>query len=168
MAAAAIVDPGSVVDLSQQSNIYWPSDGSTFGSGFMHVEGIDWNASYDWDWGELGAGNTGITGTYYLHNYLQNVTGTPVIDELHQNIQPAGGIVQNGVETTPRMIYRARLGWSNGPYSVTGFVNYQSHYFAALVTERNTNAGDALSNATRVLWFTIAGIPYLVLEQDRW
>jgi outer membrane receptor protein involved in Fe transport len=139
MAAAAIVDPGSVVDLSQQSSIYWLSDGSTFGSGFMHVEGIDWNASYDWDWGELGAWNTGITGTYYLHNYLQNVTGTPVIDQLHQNIQPAGGIPQNGVETTPRMIYRARLGWSNGPYSITGFVNYQSHYFAAWAVPPNVN-----------------------------
>src|SRR6185437_5165645 len=62
-----------------------------------------------------------------------------VIDQFHQNIQGAGGIPQSGVETLPRMIYRARLGWSNGPYSVTGFVNYISHYFAPWPVPPNVN-----------------------------
>ena len=57
----------------------------------MHVEGVDFNASYDFDLGDYGAWNAGITGTYYLHNFLQTVTGGPVIDQLNQNIQPAGG-----------------------------------------------------------------------------
>ena len=34
-----------------------------------------------------------------------------------------------GVETLPRLNYRARLGWSGGPFSATVFWNHQSHYF---------------------------------------
>ncbi len=89
-------------------------------------------ASYDIDLGDLGAWNTGITGTYYLHNFIQQITGGPIIDNLNQNIAPIGNVLQNGVETTPRLIWRARLGWSDGPYSVTGFMNYQSHYYQPL------------------------------------
>ena len=37
--------------------------------------------------------------------------------------------MQVGIETTPRLKYRARLGWSNGPWSVTGFMDYRSHWF---------------------------------------
>ena len=139
MALAALGDRNSTEPITTVTNIYWINDGSTVGTGFLKVSGIDWNASYDWDWGDLGAWNTGITGTYYLHRYNQTVPGTPVNDQLHQNIQPAGGIVQNGVETTPRMIYRARLGWSSGPYSVTGFVNYISHFFAPWAIPPNVN-----------------------------
>jgi hypothetical protein len=67
------------------------------------------------------------------------VTGGPVIDMLHQSIGTAGGIAQNGVETTPRMIYRARLGWSDGQYSVIGYLNYQSHFFAPGAVPSNVN-----------------------------
>lgn len=139
MVASTLLNSGSSVDISQASNVYWLRDGSTFGSGFQHVEGIDFNASYDFDAGEYGAWNTGITGTYYLHNFLQTITGGTIIDQLNQNIQPAGGIAQNGVETTPRLIYRARLGWSDGPYSVTGFMNYSSHYYSAWAVPPNVN-----------------------------
>ena len=139
MATAAILDAGSTVDISQISSIYWLSDGSTFGSGFMHVSGVDFSASYDLDLGDYGAWNTGITGTYYLSNFLQTVTGGSVIDVLNQNIQPAGGILQNGVETTPKLVWRARLGWSDGPYSVTGFMNYSSHYYSAWAVPPNVN-----------------------------
>ena len=62
------------------------NDSSTVGSGFLHVDGIDWNASYDVDLGDLGAWNTGITGTYYLHSWTQTVTGGPIVDALHQNL----------------------------------------------------------------------------------
>ncbi|MDE2474422.1 MAG: TonB-dependent receptor [Alphaproteobacteria bacterium] len=139
MVTATLLDAGSTVGISQASNVYFLRDGSTFGSGFQHVSGIDFNASYDLDLGDYGAWNTGITGTYYLHNFLQTVSGGTVIDELNQNVQPAGGILQNGVETTPRLIWRARLGWSDGPYSVTGFMNYSSHYFSPWAVPPNVN-----------------------------
>ena len=34
--------------------------------GWQRTKGIDWQASYDWEWESLGALNVGITGTYYL------------------------------------------------------------------------------------------------------
>jgi outer membrane receptor protein involved in Fe transport len=96
------------------------------------VDGIDFNASYDFDAGAYGAWNTGITGTYYLHNFIQQVTGGAIIDNLNQKIAPIGNVLQNGIETSPRLIWRARLGWSDGPLSITGFMNYSSHYFQPL------------------------------------
>ncbi len=125
--------------LNSQTSIYWINDGGTVGTGFLKVEGVDWQASYDWDMGDLGAWNTGIVGTYYLHRYQQTVSGSTVVDEYHQNLAADGGLAQNGVETLPRMRYRARLGWSNGPWSVTGFMDYQSHYYHTQSSPPNVN-----------------------------
>jgi hypothetical protein len=141
MVNAVLTDSGSTIDPSQAPNIFFLRDGATFGSGFQHVDGFDFNASYDVDLGDYGAWNTGITGTYYLHSFLQVVSGGTIIDVLNQNVQPANGILQNGVETTPRLVYRARLGWSDGPYSVTGFMNYSSHYYSAWAVPPNVNFG---------------------------
>jgi hypothetical protein len=61
------------------------------------------------------------------------VTGGPVIDDLHtSSLAPVGGVAMNGVPTSPRMIYRARLGWSNGSFNLAGFMNYSSHYFSPI------------------------------------
>jgi iron complex outermembrane receptor protein len=140
MVSAALSDPGNPANITQLTNVYWLNDSSTFGSGFLHVDGIDWNASYDIDLGALGAWNAGITGTYYLNSWNQAVTGGPIIDGLHTNLSSAAGVLQNGVETTPRLKYRARLGWSNGPYDIAGFVNYASHYFSPIeITPPNVN-----------------------------
>jgi hypothetical protein len=38
-----------------------------------------------------------------------------------------------GVETLPRLKYRARLGWSDGQYSATLFWNHESHFFETRV-----------------------------------
>ncbi len=139
MVLAALSDRNSTIDPSQAGSVFWLGDGSTVGTGFLRVEGVDWNASYDFDLGDYGAWNAGITGTYYLHRFQQTVSGSPVIDLFHQDIQSAGGIPQNGVETLPRLIYRARLGWSNGPFSVTGFLNYQSHFYSTWPVPPNVN-----------------------------
>lgn len=154
MVAAALQDAGAPGPLSLATNVLWLQDASTFGSGFLHVSGIDWNASYDFDAGDLGAWNIGITGTYYLHRWTQTVTGGPVIDAYHQNLSPAGGVAQNGVETLPRMIYRTHLGWSEDAYSITAFMNYQSHYYnpqAATPPNVNfqcTSSGGAVGGGT--------------------
>jgi hypothetical protein len=148
MVLSALSDVGSTHPPSTATNVFWIEDGSTFGSGFLHVEGIDWNASYDLDLGDLGAWNTGVTGTYYLHRLTQTVTGGPVIDTLHQNLAAVAGVAQNGVETTPRMIWRARLGWSDGPYNIAGFVNYQSHYFVPVSVPPNVNFQCATTGGT--------------------
>jgi iron complex outermembrane receptor protein len=136
-----------------QTSIFWINDGGTVGNGFLKVQGWDWQASYDYDAGDLGAWNTGIAGTYYLHRYFATVNGGPVTDAYHQNLAPVGGISQNGVETLPRMRYRARLGWSNGPWSITGFMDYQSHYYHTQSAPPNVNlqcttAGGTLPGGT--------------------
>ncbi len=134
MVAAALNDPNADASggIAQLTNIYWINNSATTNAGFLHVEGIDWNASYDYDAGDLGAYNIGITGTYYLHRYDQKSAGGQVIDDFNQTIAGGGvGGASNmfGVETGPRMIYRAQLGWSDGPLSATIFWNHYDHYF---------------------------------------
>jgi iron complex outermembrane recepter protein len=149
MAAAVLSDPGS--DLAPTTDnvrqVYWIVDGSTANVGYTMVQGIDFNGSYNWDMGDLGAWNVGIVGTYYLHRYSQS-PGAPRIDEYHQQ-QGA----DTGVETLPRFHYRARLGWASGPWSVTGFLNYQSHYYDTQGTPPNVNnqciaSGSQISGGT--------------------
>jgi hypothetical protein len=139
MVTSVLSDRNASVPITQLTNVFWINDGGTVATGFLHVDGVDWNASYDFDAGDFGAWNTGITGTYYLHRFQQTVPGSPVIDLFHQNITPAGGIPQNGVETLPRFIYRARVGWSNGAFSATLFMNYISHYYAPWGVPTNVN-----------------------------
>jgi iron complex outermembrane recepter protein len=146
MVNAQMLDRNASEPLSEATSVYWIADNSTVGTGFLHPEGVDYNASYDFDLGDFGAWNTGITGTYYLHYYEQTVSGGSIVDLLHADLLPAGGIAQNGVASipdnapgAPRMLYRARLGWSNGAYSATGFVNYTSHYFAPWGVPPNVN-----------------------------
>ena len=145
MVNAQMLDRNATEPLTSAPLVYWIADGSTVGTGFLHVEGLDWSASYDLDLGDYGAWNTGITGTYYLH-YYQALAG-PAVDALHADLPAIGGVAQNGVASipsgqpaAPRMTYRARLGWSNGTYSVTGFMNYSAHYYAPWGTPPNVNA----------------------------
>jgi hypothetical protein len=46
------------------------------------------------------------------------------------------------------MRYRARLGWSNGPWSVTGFMDYQSHFFHTQNAPPNVNFACTTLNGT--------------------
>ena len=132
MVLAAINDPAQTdgITPAQATNVFWINDSATTNSGFLHVTGIDFNGSYDYDAGDLGAWNVGITGTYYLHRWDQKLTGGPIFDEFNQTISGVGGVNNMvGVETAPRLNYRARLGWSDGAFSATMFWNHQSHYY---------------------------------------
>jgi outer membrane receptor protein involved in Fe transport len=46
------------------------------------------------------------------------------------------------------MHYRARLGWSNGPWSLTGFMNYDSHFFHTQNAPPNVNFQCATAGGT--------------------
>jgi iron complex outermembrane receptor protein len=140
MVAQVLFDSAnSTAPLNSLTSIYWINDGGTASTGWLKVEGVDFQGSYDWDMGDLGAWNTGVTGTYYLHRNFVTTSGSPVSDAFHQTLSPVGGIAQNGVETLPRFKYRARLGWSNGSWNVTGFVNYESHYYHTQSAPPNVN-----------------------------
>ncbi len=145
MVNAILRDPRNPVPLAIATSVLWINDGSTGNFGWVKLQGIDFNVSYDIDAGDWGAWNAGISGTYYLHNYRVNdVSATDpeagvVQDNFHTTIGSFNGIQQTGVETLPRMKYRARLGWSDGAFSVTGFVNYTSHFFNTQNAPPNVN-----------------------------
>jgi len=147
MVAKLLADPRNPVNPAILTQVLWINDGGTFNAGFEKVSGIDFSASYDWDGGDLGAWNTGIVGTYYLHDYTANFFGAPlnpeakqVVDAYHQTLPAVGGVAQNGVAVfPPRMRYRARLGWSDGPWSLTGFMDYQAHIYHSQNAPPNVN-----------------------------
>jgi len=140
MVQRALAHPTNTVPGAAQTLIYWINDGGTMNKGFQTVEGVDFNASYDWDLGDFGAWNTGITGTYYLKQEGARISGGLVSDTLyHVDLASVGGVAQNGVESLPRFKYRARLGWSNGPFSVVGFMDYASHFFHSQTAPPNVN-----------------------------
>src|SRR5262249_32808206 len=137
-----IQNPRAAVNPQAQTLVMWINDGGTFNKGWQKLDGIDWTASYDWELGNFGAFNIGWTGTYYLHNTTELVTGAPgteMTDMFHTTLN--GGQVNEakGVESLPRFRYRARLGWSNGPWSVTGFMDYVSHYYHTQTPPPNVN-----------------------------
>src|SRR5262249_6238014 len=69
---------------------------------------------------------------YYLHNKTENIPGAPgsvIDDSFHTSFNLNDVNQSNGVEMLPRMRYRARLGWSKAAWNITGFMDYQSHFF---------------------------------------
>jgi iron complex outermembrane recepter protein len=113
------------------SGVQWIEDGGAQNAGWLKQDGIDFNASYDWDMEALGAWNVGIVGTYTLHNILfSGIVGSTPQDQFHTT-SGTGPTEQFGVPLMSRLIYRARLGWasSDSTYSATLFMNYRSHFF---------------------------------------
>jgi hypothetical protein len=132
--AALLAEPNSPLNPNIQTSVLWLNDGAIGNWGWQKMQGIDFNASYDFDAGDLGAFNAGIVGTYYLHQYSANnataaVPNPAIIDDFSADAGTVGGIAQTASTLDPRLRYRARLGWTNGALSVTGFVNYVSHYY---------------------------------------
>ena len=133
-----LAHPEMEVPANLQTLVYWINDGGTMNVGWQTTKGIDWQASYDWEWEGLGAFNTGITGTYYLSQKSQ-VPGGLIDNFYHTTLAALNGVEMNGVESRPRLKYRARLGWSDGTWSVTGFMDYESHFFHTQASPPNVN-----------------------------
>jgi hypothetical protein len=135
-------NPRSAPSPAAQTLVYWISDNAGTNGGWEELEGIDWTASYDWEWPDLGAFNIGITGTYYLSRAAvaqPGGTADDAQDPLHTTISVSGIPDAVGVTNQPRMRYRARLGWANGTWSVTGFFNYRTHYWTNAAAPPNVN-----------------------------
>jgi iron complex outermembrane receptor protein len=142
-----IANPRNTVDPQAKTLIYWINDGGTFNKGYIKIDGIDFSASYDWDWGDIGAFNVGVVGTYYLHRW-ENPLSIPgaAQDQFHTVLNLGQVNEVEGVESLPRMRYRARLGWSNGPWSLTGFMNFSSHFFHTQTAPPNVNGNFCAAN----------------------
>jgi iron complex outermembrane receptor protein len=145
MVALALSNPANTIPLAARTWIYWINDGGVRNKGWQKNTGVDFSLSYDWEWDSIGAFNTGILGTYYIKQEGVFVPGAPgtlgdVFDNLYNTTINAGlGLIMTGVESLPRFKYRARLGWSNGTWSVTGFMDYQSHFFHTQSSPPNVN-----------------------------
>jgi len=110
--------PGSSV----ASSISFIADGAIRNIGWQSVNGVDFNTSYERDFGDFGAWNIGVTGTYYIDNKSQGGPGQSVVSFYRT---PVNGHVDSG----GRLNYRARLGWANeSGWSVTGFMNFIPHF----------------------------------------
>jgi len=115
----------------------------------LKLDGVDFQASYDWDWGDLGLWNAGIVGTFYLHQKTELVPGAPgsVVQDLFHTTINAGLVNESrGVQFMPNLRYRARLGWSNGPWNVTGFMDYVAHYYYGGNPPPNVNGNFCAAN----------------------
>jgi outer membrane receptor protein involved in Fe transport len=141
-----LLHPRAQVSPQAQTLVMWIHDGGTLNRGWQKLDGIDFQASYDWDWGDIGAFNAGITATYYLHNKVQSSFGSEVVDYLHQTVGTPGISEAEGVATNPRFRYRVRLGWANGPWTFTAFMDYSSHYYHLQTPPPNVNGNFCASN----------------------
>jgi hypothetical protein len=142
-----IAHPRAQIDAAAKTLILWINDGGTFNKGWLKMEGIDWQWSYDWDWGDIGAFNVGMTGTYYLHRRTQTVPPTAsIVDDFHQTINLGAPNEAQGIATLPRMLYRARVGWANGPWSATLFMDHRGHYYHTQSAPPNVNGNFCASN----------------------
>jgi len=155
---ALLSNPRSAIDPAYSTLVYWINDGGSFNKGWLAVEGIDFNGSYDWDMGDIGAFNVGLVGTYYLSQETQNFPGTPIVDTLYNVTINNSNVSMVGVESRPRFKYRARVGWANGPYSVTAFMDYQSHFFHTQTSPPNVN-NQCLTAGSSVPGGTFASLP---------
>ena len=85
-------NPRNTVDPQAKTLIYWINDGGTFNKGWIKIDGIDFSASYDWDWGDIGAFNVGIVGTYYLHRWEQSARHRGRIEDMfHTTLHARAG-----------------------------------------------------------------------------
>ena len=93
-----------------------------------------------WEWAGIGAVNTGM---------IERITSAagagcfrrPHDDFYHTDLAPVNGVEQLGVESRPRFEYRARLGWSDGTWSVTGFMDFAQHFYHTMAAPPNVNNG---------------------------
>ena len=146
MVAKLLADPRNPVPPAIATSVLWINDGATANNGFIKIEGVDFNVSYDFDLGDYGAWNAGLTGTYYLHQFQANNASEPtnpaaatVQDLYSTTLGTVGGVQQVGVESLPHLRYRARLGWADGPWSVTAFMDHVSHFFHTQNAPPNVN-----------------------------
>lgn len=107
---------GTAPDISQLTNVKYIQDNALSNIGWREVEGIDFNGRYAWDMGMWGAWEIGASGYYPLKDDSQPTPTVPV-QHVYEG-KNSGNRLQN---------VRYRLGWADGPWNATMFVNYRGH-----------------------------------------
>ena len=119
LANAVLASPRSVVPPSNLAALQYLQDNGATNLGYHEVSGVDFNSRYDFDLGDLGAWNVGITGSYELMDKTQTTPGTLAVEKLTG-------------DSGYQLRWRGRLGWASSEgvtdgLSVTGFVNFFPH-----------------------------------------
>jgi iron complex outermembrane recepter protein len=123
--ATLLNGPKSTLSPALAPLIQFIADTGNNNIGSQTVNGVDFSASYDYDAGDYGAWNTGISGTYNIDNKSQGGPGQ-VVNSLFHTPQNSNS---TALDTGGRMRYRARLGWANDDgLSLTGFLNFLPHF----------------------------------------
>jgi hypothetical protein len=107
---SATFDPDVVPDIK------FIEDGANTNIGEGQLRGIDFNVRYDWEMGNLGNWHVGAVGYYELESWFQGSPLTPVDDDYEG--KNSGARLKN---------VRGRIGWTDGTFSATAFVNYHGH-----------------------------------------
>jgi iron complex outermembrane recepter protein len=119
---AILALPFNQVPRSNAANISWIADSASENGGFVKRSGVDFMANYTYPIAD-GAIQAGVNGSYVLRILSQGIAGSPVVNGF--NLEAC-----NCNTTTPVLKARFNLGWTDGTYTVVGFVNYNSHSYA--------------------------------------
>ena len=125
-ATAILANNISTQPVTSASLVSVIADTGTKNIGNQSLNGVDFNISYLWDMGawngvNLGAWNTGVTGTYNISNKSQDNSFSPVISNFAVNADSHLSKV------------RAHLGWTQqadkgSGFNAIGFMNYIGHF----------------------------------------
>jgi len=119
--AALLAVPYNQVPRVNAANITWIADSASENGGFAKRSGVDFYAQENYPIGD-GAIQAGVDAAYTLAASSQGVAGSPVVS----GIKGESCLCNT---TAARLKTRFNLGWTDGTYSVIGFLNYSSHFF---------------------------------------
>jgi iron complex outermembrane receptor protein len=107
--------PRSTVDPAAIQNIKFIENLAITNVGYLKISGIEFDTRYDFDAGNTGTWHVGFNGVYRLTDERQALPTVPVNDAFE------------GKNSGGRLRGRGRVGWTDGTFNVTGFVNYTPH-----------------------------------------
>jgi iron complex outermembrane receptor protein len=117
-----------VADPTLLPNIKFIEDGANQNIGWVELSGIDFDGRYDWEMGNIGSFNVGLSGYYELRDRQQSLPGAPISDT-YKGSQNADGTYSGANSGSHFKRARARLGWTdtNGIWSAALFTRYYGH-----------------------------------------
>lgn len=121
-AQGLITSPKSNINPALVTNVKFLVDSATRNVGSFLVEGVDFHGDYNIDMAEWGVWRAGITGTYFMKQVTDAGFGGNAVDLFYDTSL-------GGVPKKPPLRWRSYVGWTDGTFSATVFVNYLSHYF---------------------------------------
>jgi len=112
-------------DRGDAEDMVFVFDGNNANVGFIQFTGIDFQARYDWDMGDLGSFNIGTSGYYELDQTQQANDTSPIVSPYGFTDLDGEEVGQNSGAHLQHV--RSRLGWTNGTWTTTLFNTLRPH-----------------------------------------